>query len=109
MRGEKPKAQQIADGYDQCRIDEQLLVGEPQLITEQEGEGHIDPHHTEHGHQLDVLTHQRRGSHHVLQVGKVDTARQLEQGRKDDVHPGAHPFGHPRTEHRHRPTPGPSE
>jgi len=99
---EEPQAKQVAHGDYDGSVDKQLLIGESQLVAEQEREGHIYTHYAAHGHKLDVLTHQTGGTHHLRQAREIDAARQLEKECEEHVNPRAHLLRHPGIEHRHR-------
>jgi len=79
LRSQQPEADKIAGRDDQGGIDEQLFVGEAQLIAEKERKRHVHTDDAKHGYHLQIFAYQARCAHHVLDVGKIDTARQLKQ------------------------------
>ena len=81
---------------------EQRLVGEAELHAEQQGE--VDGHARQVGVEahLQVLAHERRLAHHLVERAHVQAAGELEGEGHEDIDPRLQPARHEAADHRHR-------
>ena len=81
---------------------EQRLVGETELHAEQQGE--VDGHARQVGVEahLQILAHERRFAHHLVECAHVQAAGELEGEGHEDIDPRLQPARHEAADHRHR-------